>query len=114
MFMLIASIAFASEPFATGAFSKGFSTQGSVKVHQKNNQWLITFGEDFFHEGSPDPWVAFGKDGFQRSGIVGELKQFKGTHSFVVERLDPTDFNEVYIWCVQHNSNLGRAKITWQ
>lgn len=104
----------AREPVATGIFSKGFSTQGSVKIHKENGQWLITFGEDFLHEGSPDPWVALGKDGFQRSGIIGELKQFKGAHSFVVERLDPTKFNEIYIWCVQHNSNLGRAKIAWQ
>lgn len=114
-FVLIAIFgAAAHAQTAAGKFSSGFSTSGSVKITQENGQWLITFGEDFLHEGSPDPWVALGKDGFQRSGIVGELKQFKGMHSIAVERLDPTEFNEVYIWCVLHNANLGRAKLVWE
>jgi len=112
--LLALAPAIAAEPTATGTFAKGFSTTGSVKIHKENDQWLITFGKDFVHEGSPDPWVAVGKNGFQRAGIVGELKQFKGSHSFVIERLDPTEFNEVYIWCVLHNANLGRAKVVWE
>ena len=105
--------AFAAEPIATGTFGKG-STHGSVKIEQRNGEWILTFGDDFFHEGSPDPWVALGKDGFQRSGIIGELKQFKGTHSLVIEKLNPQDFNEVYVWCVEHNSSLGRAMLVWE
>jgi len=104
----------ASERIATGVFSKGFSTHGSVEVHQVKGKWVITFGEDFVHEGSPDPWIALGKGGFQRSGIIGELKQYRGKHSVALERLNPTEFNEIYIWCVLHNSNLGRAKIVWE
>ncbi|MEM9278624.1 MAG: DM13 domain-containing protein, partial [Pseudomonadota bacterium] len=95
-------------------FTSGI-TSGSVQVMKSQGQWMVTFGEDFIHDGAPDPWIALGKDGFQRHGIIGELKQFKGAQSYPIgEKLNPEDFNEVYIWCVEHNTSLGRAKLVWQ
>ncbi|MEM7214807.1 MAG: hypothetical protein AAF423_04625 [Pseudomonadota bacterium] len=115
LFLLVCQVSYASErnSIASGSFTSGI-TSGSVLVRETGGQWVVTFGEDFVHDGSPDPWIAFGRDGFQRHGIIGKLNQLSGSQSHLVgPKLHPPDFNEVYIWCVEHNTSLGRARIIW-
>ncbi|WP_171136365.1 MULTISPECIES: hypothetical protein [unclassified Ruegeria] len=98
---------------AEGRFTTG-STAGGVSLFQNADQWAVYLEMDFVHDGSPDPWVALGQDGFRRDAIIGELTQFRGAQSFPIgPKLTPIEFNEVYIWCVQHNTSLGRARLTW-
>ena len=113
--ILLPQTSFAGEDiiYAYGKFTSGI-TKGEVCVTQRKLEWHIEFRDNFVHEGSPDPWVALGKDGYQRSGLIAELKQFKGAQSHTINpKVDPRLFNEVYIWCEQHNTSLGRAKLTW-
>ncbi|MDA7964263.1 twin-arginine translocation pathway signal protein [Ruegeria sp.] len=98
---------------AQGQFTTG-STSGGVALYQDGERWAVFLEDDFAHEGSPDPWVAFGQDGFRRDGIIGELAAFEGPQVYPVgPKLNVTEFNEVYIWCVEHNTSLGRARLSW-
>lgn len=98
---------------AQGRFTTG-SSSGGVSIYQDEERWVVFLEDDFVHEGSPDPWVAFGRDGFRRDGIIGELTAFNGPQVYPVgPKLNVTEFNEVYIWCVEHNTSLGRARLSW-
>lgn len=119
--LICASVLFPQTPLANeptihaeGSFTSGV-TSGKVYIIQIDKEWFVKFRDDFLHEGSPDPWVALGKDGYQRSGLIAELKQFKGTQKHKINpKIEALQFNEVYIWCEQHNTSLGRAKLIWQ
>lgn len=113
--IIVPKHAFAGEgiEYATGNFTSGV-TKGLVCINQHGLEWFVEFRDNFVHEGSPDPWVALGKDGYQRSGLVAELKQFKGAQRHIINpKIDPRQFNEVYVWCEQHNTSLGRARLNW-
>ncbi|MEM8791153.1 MAG: DM13 domain-containing protein [Pseudomonadota bacterium] len=99
----------ASSGERSGEFVGGRTT-GSVSIIQQDGQWFVRLGADFLHEGAPDPWVAFGKDGFRRDALLGPLREDEGEQLYPVpERLDPAEFNQVYIWCEQFSTSLGRA-----
>lgn len=99
---------------AKGTFTSGIS-YGDVTLHETATGWVVELNENFRHDGSPDPWVAFGSDGFRRDGIIGQLQHNDGKQRYQVgPRLNPREMNEIYIWCVQHNTSLGRARLTWQ
>ena len=107
------NIAFADDGIvvATGLFTKTI-TKGNVSLVKRGNAWAVRLEDNFILDGSPDPWVALGNDGFQYRGIIGELVQLSGAQEFPIGALlNPRDFNEVYIWCVDHNISLGRAAL---
>jgi len=107
------TIAEDSLPYATGEFTSGI-TRGTVEIRRDAGKWVLHFNEGFVHDGSPDPWVALGENGFQRHGIIGELKSNSGAQKYPIgPKLDPRTFHEVYIWCVEHNTSLGRARLKW-
>ncbi len=104
----------AGQKRASGQFTTG-STSGGVSLYQDGDHWAVYLETDFDHEGSPDPWVALGQNGFRRDAIIGELVEFKGDQTYPIgPKLNASEFNEVYIWCVEHNVSLGRARLTWR
>lgn len=92
-----------------GSFQGGRTT-GDVTVTKIDGQWVVRLEENFVHEGAPDPWVALGKDGFRRDAQLGPLREDRGTQTYPIpERFGPGDFNQVYIWCQEFSTSLGRA-----
>ena len=103
------TVAQAEEVLFVGTFVGGRTT-GSVSVQQENGEYYVQLEADFVHEGAPDPWVAFGADGFRRDALLGELQNLEGRQRYrVPDRLDPTVFNQIYIWCEEYATSLGRA-----
>ncbi|MEM7237693.1 MAG: DM13 domain-containing protein [Pseudomonadota bacterium] len=105
--ILIAAEASAAE---RGGSFEGGRTTGDVTVVQIDGQWVVRLEENFVHEGAPDPWVALGKDGFRRDAQLGPLREDTGAQIYPIpERFRQEDFNQVYIWCQEFSTSLGRA-----
>ena len=67
---------------------------------------------DFTFDGAPDPKVALGKDGYDSSTLMGALTSNNGASSYAIPAgIDPSDYNEVWIWCEKFNVPLGVAKL---
>ncbi|MEM8790739.1 MAG: DM13 domain-containing protein [Pseudomonadota bacterium] len=107
-----ASLAQAGE---TGSF-KGLSnhvTKGSVEVVKADGGWEIHLKDDFWFDGAPDPRVGFGNDGsFVDPTDFEPLRENAGAQVYKVPaNIDPTQFNEVYIWCRKFSVPLGVAAL---
>ena len=73
----------------------------------------MVLAADFSLDGAPDPRVGFGKDGkYDTATGRGLLKSLNGTQSFTVPAgVDPSDYNEIYIWCLKFSVPLGVAAL---
>jgi hypothetical protein len=90
----------------TGA--SGHVTRGGAEI--AGNQ--ITLLSDFQFDGAPDPKVALGSDGYDKSTLMGPLKSNTGKQVYTVPAgIDTANYNEVWIWCEKFNVPLGVAKI---
>jgi hypothetical protein len=91
----------------------GHLTRGSVEVLEVDGKWIVRLGADFEHDGTaPDATVALGKDGYDAATNMGPLIANEGTQDYVLpEGIDPTGYNEVYIWCREFSVSLGAAKV---
>jgi hypothetical protein len=88
-------------------------TTGGVRVVRSNNQWIIELGDDFEHDGAPDPKVALGADGYRQEAILGPLRSLTGRQAYALKAgLNIGDYNEVWIWCEKFNVPLGLAPLT--
>lgn len=100
---------------ATGSFvgASKHETRGHASVFRSNGQWYVSLASDFFHDGAPDPKVAFGADGFRQEAILAPLKSLNGAQVYAVPAtLDVGNYNEIWIWCEQFAVPLGVAKLT--
>ena len=67
---------------------------------------------DFRFDGAPDPKVALGKNGYDSKTLMGLLKSNNGASSYEIPAgIDPSEYNEVWIWCEKFNVSLGVAKL---
>lgn len=86
-------------------------TTGRVEIVTKDGKTTVTLLSDFRFDGAPDPKVAFGKNGFIKSTILGPLQSNSGKQTYEVPAgLDVSDMNEVWIWCERFNVPLGVAR----
>jgi len=114
LMLLSASLAWAGGA-GTGTFT-GLSnhiTKGEVEVRQTADGWVIELKDSFWFDGAPDPRVGFGKDGsFVDPTDFEPLHSNSGAQVYKVPAdIDPTQFNEVYIWCRKFSVPLGVAQI---
>ena len=74
---------------------------------------MVVLGEDFSFDGAPDPKVGFGRDGvYDESAQLHALKSKAGRQEYTVpSSIDPTRYNELYIWCQRYSVPLGVAKL---
>ncbi|MEP3846810.1 MAG: DM13 domain-containing protein [Paracoccaceae bacterium] len=89
-------------------------TTGSVEVVKNSDgSHTVTLGSDFTFDGAPDPRVGFGKDGkYDTSTGMGVLQSNNGKQSYIVPAgVDPSDYNEVYVYCLQFTVPLGVATL---
>jgi hypothetical protein len=93
--------------------ASGHKTTGSVEVVQTATGWEVHLKEDFTFDGAPDPRVGFGSGGsFAAETDFEPLRANSGAQIYEVpEGIDPTAFDEVYIWCRKYSVPLGVAKI---
>ncbi|GIT91435.1 hypothetical protein JANAI62_18920 [Jannaschia pagri] len=67
---------------------------------------------DFTFDGAPDPKVALGRNGYDPSTLMGPLTSDTGASSYTIPAgINPSQYNEVWIWCERFNVPLGVAKL---
>lgn len=111
---LIGAAASAGEVVAKGAFigKSNHKTSGAATIEKEGDKWVVRLGDDFFHDGAPDPKVALGHNGFKKDAILAPLAQNTGGQTYEVPAgVDPSSMNEVWIWCEKYNVPLGQAKL---
>ena len=99
----------------TGTFT-GLSnhiTTGGVEVVQTATGWEIHLKDNFTFDGAPAPRVGFGRNGkFVDPTDFEPLRSNAGAQVYKVPAgIDPSAFDEVYIWCRKFSVPLGVAKI---
>ncbi|TFG89251.1 MAG: twin-arginine translocation pathway signal protein [Hyphomicrobiales bacterium] len=109
-----ASMVMAGEGSGTFAGASGHATAGHVQVINTGSGWEVHLKDDFSLDGAPDPRVGFGSSGkFADATDFEPLRSLTGTQVYKVPAtLDPTAFDEVYIWCRRYSVPLGVAKLT--
>ena len=85
-------------------------TTGRVKIAKKDGGYAINFLDDFTFDGAPDPKIALGNNGYDKSTLMGKLTPNSGSSYTIPAGINPDDFNEVWIWCEKFNVGLGVAK----
>ncbi len=100
----------------SGSFSgaSGHQATGQVAVVQTADGWEVRLEDDFSFDGAPDPWVGFGRSGsFAPATDFYRLRSNSGSQVYKVPAdVDPTAYDEVYIWCRRYSVPLGVARIT--
>ena len=89
-------------------------TTGVVEVVKNTDgSHTVILGDNFSLDGAPDPRVGFGKDGaYDKATGMGLLKSLNGHQTFTVPAgVNPSDYNEIYIWCLKFNVPLGVASL---
>ena len=105
-----ASTVFAGGHGRTGKFkgTNNHVTTGTAEI--AGNQ--VNLLGDFTFDGAPDPKVALGKNGYDSKTLMGLLKSNDGASSYQIPAgIDPSEYNEVWIWCEKFNVSLGVAKL---
>ena len=96
----------------TGA-SNHITTGGVEVIKNDDGSHNVELAADISHASSTDPRVGFGNDGTYATATgMGLLKSLNGKQSFTVPAgVDPADYNEIYIWCLEFSVPLGVAAI---
>lgn len=115
-FISFAAVSANAGSVASGTFtgaSDHITTGGVEVIKNDDGSHTVVLGADFSLDGAPDPRVGFGKDGkYDLATGMGLLKSLNGQQSFTVPAgVDPSDYNEIYIWCLKFNVPLGVASI---
>lgn len=88
------------------------TTVGTARIIEENGAYFVEFGDDFMHDQSPDPRVALGRDGYDPTTKLGELKARQGKQRYEIPAdLNPAEFNEIWLWCDVADVPLGRAPL---
>lgn len=91
----------------------GHATSGQVSIVATDDGHAVVLGEDFSHDGAPDPKVGLGSHGeYDPTTQIGPLRANSGSQSYPVPAaVDVTAYNEVYIWCEKFSVGLGVARL---
>ncbi|HUS56012.1 MAG TPA: DM13 domain-containing protein [Thermohalobaculum sp.] len=111
---LPASMALAGEGAGTFTGASNHVTSGAVEVVKTADGWEVHLKDDFSLDGAPDARVGFGAAGkFVDATDFEPLRSNTGAQVYKVPAdIDPTAFDEVYIWCRQYSVPLGVAQLT--
>lgn len=85
---------------------------GSFEIVKTDGGYTLTLSDDFELDGAPDPKLGFGKNGYVKGTIFSKLNKLKGKQVYKLPAdVDPSDFNEVWVWCEKFDVALGVAKV---
>ncbi len=88
------------------------TAQGGVTVLKTAGGALVVLEADFVFDGAPDPKLAFGKDGYARETLFTKLESNTGAQVYrVPDGIDPTRYDELWIWCEKFGVPLGVASL---
>ena len=86
-------------------------TKGRVEIVKADGKATINLLDDFWFDGAPDPKVALGNNGYDKTTLMGLLKSNTGASTYEVPAgINVDDYNEVWIWCEKFNVPLGVAR----
>lgn len=106
---------FAEEVISSGQF-EGRSrhvTTGGVTIKKTAKGAIVILEKDFVLDGAPDPKVGFGNNGkYDIASQLSVLKSKTGRQEYAIPAsVDPSRYNEIYIWCEKFSVPLGVAKL---
>lgn len=109
-----AAASFADGHGITGNFTgtNDHTVSGSFEIVKSDDGYTLTLSDDFELDGAPDPKIAFGKNGYSKGTIFTKLNKLKGKQVYKLPAsINPSDYNEVWIWCEKFDVGLGVAKV---
>ncbi len=88
-------------------------TTGGAQVVKSGDGYVLVLAEDFSLDGAPAPTIGFGNGGeFDKSTEFTKLNNITGKQSYPLpSSVDPSKYDEVYIWCADFSVPLGVAKL---
>ena len=90
----------------------GHRVSGTVTIRKTKNGYQAVLSRNFRFDGAPDPKLAFGQNGYKRNTLFSRLKSNRGSQVYnLPKRIDPTKYNQFWIWCEQFNTPLAVARI---
>jgi len=110
----IGAPALAASQNRAAAFAKknSYAVTGYAEVVKQGNGYVVNLSDDFTFANAPDPKIALGRNGYDKSTLMGLLKSSKGASSYQVPAgINADDYNEVWIWCEQYNVPLAVATL---
>jgi len=116
LFLLTFSyFSYAAEIISSGEFigENSHVTTGNVSIEKTDKGLVVVLAENFSFDGAPAPVVGLGKDGeYDEATEFGVLKSDTGAQRYLIPNsVKITNYNEVYIWCVDFSVSLGVAKL---
>lgn len=106
--------ALAADKTRAGSFTGASNhvTKGRAALVVKGGTAQVVLQDDFWFDGAPDPKVALGNNGFDKSTLMGPLQKNAGKQAYTLPAgVDAASYNEVWIWCEKFNVPLGVAKL---
>lgn len=89
-------------------------TTGGVSIVKTTSGYIAVLESNFDLDGAPAPTLGFGKNGngFDKNTEFTKLKSDKGLQVYAIPAsINPTDYNEFYVWCADFSVPLGVAKL---
>jgi hypothetical protein len=87
-------------------------TSGGVTFTKEGGKTYVVLQSDFAFDGAPDPKVALGRNGYDKSTVLGALRSNSGEQRYEIPAsMSVEGVNEVWIWCEQFNVPLGVATL---
>ncbi len=100
---------------ASGQFTgkSNHATTGGVTIAKTDAGLVVILEDSFSFDGAPDPKVGFGNSGsYDSAAQLSHLNANSGRQVYQIPAsVDPTSYNEIYIWCEQYSVPLGVAKL---
>lgn len=89
-------------------------TTGRVAIVKNESGYVVVLGDDFSLDGAPAPTLGFGKSGkFDKKTDWVKLKSNTGKQVYALPAsIDPTKYDEFYVWCRDFSVPLGVAKLS--
>ncbi|MFK7758405.1 MAG: DM13 domain-containing protein [Phycisphaerales bacterium] len=99
----------------TGSFSgrNDHIVTGTVTIVKAGDKQFLVLGPAFTLDGAPDPKIGFGSnDTYDAESMFTPLNKLTGTQRYEIPaNIDPSSYNQVYIWCDKFSVALGVASI---
>ncbi len=94
------------------AKKNSYAVSGRAELVKEGNGYVVNLLDDFSFAKAPDPKIALGRNGFDKSTLMGLLKSNKGASSYKVPAgVNAEEYNEIWIWCEQYNVPLAVATL---
>ena len=89
-----------------------YRAQGDIQIVKVGTVTKIILPQNFSVSSVPDPKLGFGNNGYVAGRLFAKLNRNSGTQEYVIPaNLDPSRYNEVWIWCERFSVAIAVAKL---